>query len=447
MRNLLHKYIRPLYLSSRLFTLLVLVSVGFIFSFFFPFLSILPRLLLITTSVLFIADYIMLFGRKGMFARRVTPERLSNGDENTIKIYLQNTYPFPVNASVIDEIPHQFQVRDSLFRSTLSPGEEKQISYSLRPVKRGEYDFGAVNVFACSFLGIIIRRYIFEEQKMVPVYPSFLQMRRYQLLAISNRLSEIGVKKIRRIGHSMEFEQIKEYVKGDDIRTINWKATARKSQLMVNGYTDEKSQQIYCLVDKSRVMKMPFDGLSLLDYAINASLVLTNVALLKQDKAGLITFSEEPGSFLQASRKATQMNTILEVLYKQKTRYLESDYDKLYTLIRSNITQRSLLVLFTNFESLPGLKRQIKYLRKIAQQHLLMVVFFENTELFSMVSKPSEGIEDIYTRTIAEKFVFEKKMIVKELQKYGIISILTPPRQVTVNSVNKYLELKSRQMI
>jgi uncharacterized protein (DUF58 family) len=236
-------------------------------------------------------------------------------------------------------------------------------------------------------------------------------------------------------------------VKGDDIRTINWKATARKSQLMVNGYTDEKSQQIYCLVDKSRVMKMPFDGLSLLDYAINASLVLTNVALLKQDKAGLITFSEEPGSFLQASRKATQMNTILEVLYKQKTRYLESDYDKLYTLIRSRITQRSLLVLFTNFESLPGLKRQIKYLRKIAQQHLLMVVFFENTELFSMVSKPSAGIEDIYTRTIAEKFVFEKKMIVKELQKYGIISILTPPRQVTVNSVNKYLELKSRQMI
>ena len=130
----------------------------------------------------------------------------------------------------------------------------------LRPVKRGEYEFGSINVFARSYLGIIMRRYVFDEQKMVPVYPSFLQMRRYQLMAISNRLSEIGVKKIRRIGHSMEFEQIKEYVQGDDIRTINWKATARKSQLMVNSYTDEKSQQMYCVMDKSRVMKMPFNG-------------------------------------------------------------------------------------------------------------------------------------------------------------------------------------------
>jgi uncharacterized protein (DUF58 family) len=438
-------YIRPLFLTSRLFTLLALAAIGFVFSFFFPFLSIIPRLLLVTTVVLFVADYIMLFGSHAIFARRVIAERLSNGDENLIR--MQNKYPFPVMAGIIDEIPHQFQVRDNWFSSTLLPGVEKQISYNLRPVKRGEYDFGVINVYARSFLGMIMRRYVFSEQKKVPVYPSYLQMRRFQLLAVSNRLSEIGVKKIRRIGHSMEFEQIKDYVKGDDIRTINWKATARKSQLMVNGYTDEKSQQIYCLIDKSRVMKMPFNGLSLLDYAINASLVLSNVALVKQDKAGLITFSEEPGSFLQASRKAAQMNTILEILYKQKTRYLESDYDKLYTLIRSRVTQRSLLVLFTNFESLTGLKRQIKYLRKMAQQHLLMVVFFENTELFSMVRKPSYGIEEIYTRTIAEKFVFEKKMIVKELQKYGIIAILTPPEQVTVNSVNKYLELKSRQMI
>ncbi len=374
-------------------------------------------------------------------------ERLSNGDANDIHINLFNKYPFPITAGIIDEIPQQFQRRNILFTVAISAGEEKQINYTLRPVKRGEYEFGVLNIYAKSFLGMVIRRYIFQEQRMVPVYPSYLQMRRYQLLAISNRLSEIGVKRIRRIGHSMEFDQIKDYVKGDDIRVINWKATARKSQLMVNGFTDEKSQQIYCLIDKSRVMKMPFGGLSLLDYAINASLVLTNVALLKQDKAGLITFAEEPGSFVAANRKATQMNTILEVLYKQKTRYLESDYDKLYSMVRSRITQRSLMVLFTNFESVTGLKRQIKYLRKLAQQHLLMVVFFENTELFSMISKSSEDIEEIYTRTIAEKFVFEKKMILRELQKYGIIAILSKPENVTVNSVNKYLELKARNII
>ena len=447
MKKLFAHYIRPLFLTSRLFALLVAVAICFVFSFFLPFLYVIPRLLLIITVILFFLDYLMLFSREGVFARRTMAERLSNGDENVISIYLQNKYPFKVTAGIIDEVPHQFQERNIWFILIISVGEGKHLNYSLRPVKRGEYEFGAVNVYARSFLGLIMRRYVFPGQQMVPVYPSYLQMRKYQLMAISNRLSEIGVKKVRRIGHSMEFEQIKDYVQGDDIRTINWKATARKSQLMVNGYTDEKSQQIYCLIDKSRIMKMPFDGLSLLDYAINATLVLTNVALLKQDKAGLITFSEEPGNFLPASRKVTQMNAILELLYKQKTRYLESDYDKLYVQIRSRITQRSLLVLFTNFESVSGLQRQIKYLRKIAQQHLLMVVFFENTELFSMIRKPSSNVEEIYTRTIAEKFVYEKKMIVKELRKYGIIAILSPPDQVTVNSVNKYLELKARQMI
>ena len=128
--------------------------------------------------------------------------------------------------------------------------------------------------------------------------------------------TEAGVKKIRKIGQSMEFEQIKEYVKGDDYRSINWKATARKEGLMVNNYTDERSQQIYCLINKGRVMKMPFDGMTLLDYAINASLVLSNVALTRQDKAGIITFEKSLDTFLQADKKPTQMNLLLESLYR-----------------------------------------------------------------------------------------------------------------------------------
>jgi uncharacterized protein (DUF58 family) len=272
-------------------------------------------------------------------------------------------------------------------------------------------------------------------------------MRKYQLMAISNRLSEVGVKKVRRLGHSMEFEQIKEYVQGDDYRTLNWKATARKGQLMVNNFTDEKSQQVYCVIDKGRVMKMPFEGLSLLDYAINASLVLSNVALTKQDKAGLVTFSERVGAFLVANKNATQMQSILDVLYNQKTRYLESDFEQLYIMLRRKVSQRSLVVLFTNFESLSGLRRQLPYLRKISRHHLLVTVFFENTELKSLLEKPAKTVEEVYTKTIAEKFSLEKRLIAKELQQHGILSILTPPEQLTVNTINKYLELKAKQAI
>jgi uncharacterized protein (DUF58 family) len=291
------------------------------------------------------------------------------------------------------------------------------------------------------------RRYSLDQPKEVPVYPSYLQMRKYQIMAISNRLSEVGLKKVRRLGHSMEFEQIKEYVAGDDYRVVNWKATARRGQLMVNNFTEEKSQQIYCVIDKGRVMKMPFEGLSLLDHAINTSLVLSNVALIKQDRAGLITFAEKINSFLPAEKKALQMQSILELLYHQKTRYLESDFERLYILLRSKVTQRSLVVLFTNFESLNAMRRQLPYLKKIAENHLLVTVFFENTELHSLLQNAAGTIDEVYTKTIAEKFAFEKRLIVKELKQHGILTILSSPQQLTVNTLNKYLEIKARQLL
>src|SRR4029450_13032201 len=191
------------------------------------------------------------------------------------------------------------------------PQGEQRVTYSLTPLSRGEYDYGNINVFVKGPLQLVSRKFVFPAAKTIKVYPSYIQMRRYHLLAVSNRLQEAGIKRVRKLGHSMEFEQIKEYVRGDDYRTINWKATARKKDLMVNNYTDERSQQIYCLLNKGRTMKMPFEGMTLLDYAINASLVLSNVALVRQDKAGLITFAENLDVFLQADKKSHQMKQLL----------------------------------------------------------------------------------------------------------------------------------------
>ena len=382
-----------------------------------------------------------------MIAKRIVPDRFSIGDYNKVVIHLTNNYGFPVTTSIIDELPVQFQERKWIRRAKIASQTEYELEYMLQPLSRGEYIFNDINVFVHGPLQLVKRKYTFFASHTLKVYPSYMQMRRYQLLAISNRLQEVGVRRIRKIGHSMEFEQIKEYVRGDDYRTINWKATARKDVLMVNNYTDERSQQIYCLINKGRVMKMPFNGMTLLDYAINASLVLSNVALVKQDKAGLITFEKNLDTFLTADKKPTQMNLVLETLYKQKTDFLESDFEKLFSVIRNRITTRSLLILFTNFESLESLQREMVALKKIAKYHLLLVVFFENTEIKSLVEKPSTSIEDIYIKTIAEKFAFEKRLMVKELQKNGIASILTSPENLTVNSVNKYLELKTRMSI
>ncbi|GAB3321796.1 DUF58 domain-containing protein [Larkinella ripae] len=445
------KTVRALYVSTRVWLMLIGFVVLFITAYVFPVLFPLARLALAVFVALCLLDAVLLFRnrskRAAFFARRELPERLSNGDENPVTIYLENRYPFPAQVEIIDEIPFQFQKRDVLFTATLQPNETQALRYELRPTKRGEYSFGAVNVYAMTPLRLLKRRYHFSQDKTVAVFPSFLQMRQYELLAISNRLSEIGIKKVRRLGHSMEFEQVRTYSRGDDVRTINWKATARRSDLMVNAFRDERSQAIYCLIDKGRVMKSPFAGLSLLDYAINASLVLSNIALLKQDRAGLLTFADRVGQLVAAERRPGHMQKILEVLYRQKTRFLESDYEALYTSIRQHIRQRSLLLLFTNFETVNALLRQMPYLRRLAKDHLLIVVFFENTELKSLLTDPANTTEEIYQKTIAEKFYYEKKQIVKELQKYGIQAILTDPQNLTADTVNKYLELKARGMI
>lgn len=420
----------------------------FVLSFFFPvFYNVAWYFLLITVSF-FLLDVIILFTAKtGIESTRIVAEKLSNGDENPISVSTRNYYTFAVYAKIIDEIPFQFQVRNFEINRKIKASSQDDIQYFLRPVERGEYVFGNLNVYISSPLRIISRRFTFNKDQMVPTYPSYIQLRKYDLMAFSNNLFQYGVKKIRRIGHTMEFEQIKEYIQGDDIRTLNWKATAKKNSLMVNQFQDEKSQSVYMIIDKGRVMKMPFNGLSLLDYAINATLVLSNVILKKHDKAGMFTFSKKVENRVVAEKRSSQMQLIMECLYNIKTDFFESDFSRLYTDAKKNINQRSLLLLYTNFETLDGLHRQLPYLKGIAKNHLLVVVFFQNTELNELIHKKAETVQEVYDKVIAEKFMFEKRLIVNELKKYGIYSVLTQPENLTLDTINKYLEIKARGIL
>lgn len=442
------KYIGDLFLPRRFYLGLGACVLLFIASFFMPAIAAIAEIILFVFLFLVLADYIVLFfvGRAPK-VKRILSDRLSNGDTNHIRLFITNRMSFPVSMEIIDELPEQFQLRDFMLKKYFKAGQEHQIGFDLTPKERGLYNFGDTHLYTSSGLGLLTRRFTAPTSRDVPVYPSYMQLKKYQLISQTAMLNEHGSKRMRKIGQSMEFEQIKDYVTGDDVRTLNWKATARKGMLMVNNYADEKSQQVFCIIDKGRLMKMPFAGLTLLDYAINSTLVLSNVCLQKQDKIGLITFADKMGAIIAADRKPVQRENILEALYKQQTSFLESDFEMLYMQVRRRIKQRSLLILYTNFESLNGLRRQLSYLRSLAKHHLLLVVFFENTELVKLSHAEALNLEDVYVKTTADKFVFEKKLIVKELLKYGILSILTAPENLTVNTVNKYLELKTRQAI
>ncbi|MDV7188137.1 DUF58 domain-containing protein [Lutibacter sp. TH_r2] len=441
-------FIKSLYIHQQFFVYISAISATFLLSFWIPVLYMLAWFLVIILSVLFFVDIYLLFGKKnGIKARRILSEKFSNSDDNPIPITVINNYNFNIEVKLIDELPIQFQKRDFEHTAIIKASENYNFEYEVRPVERGEYHFGKLNVYVSSFLRLIGRRYKFQENEMVAVYPSYIQMRKYEFLAMSNRLTEFGLKKIRRIGHTLEFEQIKNYVIGDDARTINWKATAKQSKLMVNQYQDEKSQPIYSIIDLGRVMKMPFEELKLLDYAINSALAFSNIALRKNDKAGLLTFAKKVDTLVAASNKKTHLHQINEALYNINTKFTDSDFGYLYAYIKRTINQRSLLILYTNFEHISSLKRQLQFLKAISRNHLLVVVFFENTELDQLIAENAEDVQTIYHKTIAEKFAFEKRLIVKELESKGIYAILTKPKNLTVNVINKYLEFKAKGFI
>ncbi|MEO1051467.1 MAG: DUF58 domain-containing protein [Bacteroidota bacterium] len=442
------KKIRNLYLPTRFFlaggAIVLLFIAGFPFPVFFS---------LAQTAILFfigaiIVDIFLLFnGAVKLYAVRSMSKLLSLGNENKVTLRVRSEYKLPLSIRLIDELPFQLQKRDFSINFKLSSKEKKQFSYKIRPLVRGEYNFGKIHLFAKSILGIVERRISLDKEVIAPVYPSVMDMKKYEIRTVAKLATSFGIKKIRRLGHSYEFEQIKEYVIGDDYQSVNWKATSRANRLMVNHYEDERAQQIYSLIDKSRYMKMPFNGLSLLDYAINASLVISNTALLKQDKAGLITFSDKVESIVKSDRHRNQLKLILETLYREEESKLEANYELMYSVMRNTIKGRSLVFLFSNFESIYSLERVLPMLRRINKQHLLVVVVFENTELINYYSEGAENLEDIYLKTIAHRFASEKNQIINELRHFGIQSIFTKPEQLTINSINKYLELKSRGMI
>ena len=424
------------------------VCVVYVLAFFFPKIMLLGHILLVLSILVFLVDVLLLFMQKnGISAQRILPEKMSNGDENEIKVDIKNQYFFKIFTKVIDEIPFQFQKRDFAIERQIAPSKNAFFQYTLIPKARGEYSFGDLNIYVSSVLGLACKRYSFQKGAMLASYPSFVHLRKYELMALQNEFLLGGIKKIRKLGHTMEFEQIREYVQGDDIRSINWKATSKQNKLMINQYQDEKSQRIYMLIDKGRTMQMPFNGLSLLDYSINATMALSHIILNKGDRAGMMTFSKKAENKVAAENKNGQLKKISEALYNIQTNYFESDFNRLYQDVKFSISQRSLVIMFSNFETLDALNRQIKYLRGIAKNHLLVVVFFKNSEFQKLIHSNPENMQDIYDEIIAEKFEFEKKLIIQELRKYGIYTVYTLPENLNIDVINKYLEIKARGIL
>ncbi|HHM02731.1 MAG TPA: DUF58 domain-containing protein [Caldithrix abyssi] len=432
----------------RFYASLGAVAVLFVLAYMYPALYGVARGTLILTLFVTLADYIVLFARpRPLTAERRHAARFSNGDPNPVTLELCNRLSLPLRATVYDEVPDIFQFRHSVGRVELSGGESRQLRYVLTPGQRGMFRFGRINILLQSVLGFIGRFQRQEAGGIIHVYPSFQKLKAYDLNALT--LSGPGghLKRVRRVGTTMEFDQIRAYVPGDDFRFINWAATARKHQVMVNQYQDEQAQSVYMIINNSRVMHMPFDGLSLLDHSINSALVTSHIVLQRKDRPGLLSFSAGPPRFLAASAHNRQMTRILDHLYRLETDRREADYERLYVYIQKHIPQRSLIILYTNFESRVALERVLPVLREINRKHVLMLIYFKNEQVEKLREGKAPDLTAVHTQVMAEQYLYEKEAIRHILKHHGIMALFVTPSGLTIEVLNSYLAIKARHII
>lgn len=437
-----------LHLTRFFFLLLSAVVVIIGCSYFLPWLMLVGKTVLIVLMLVVMVDVILIYLQKEPISiQRTFSERMNLGDPNPVSVLVINQTIQPVHVAIYEGYPVQMQLRSKPWTTVLLPRRSKTFEYNFVPKERGEYQFTNVVLFVRSAFFLAQRRITVPLEQQAVVYPSVMQMKQYELKVFHQQTQAQGIKKIRRIGNTSEFEQIRNYVQGDDLRTINWKATSRKNELMVNQYQEERSQPVYCVIDKSRPMQLAFDDMTMLDYAINSTLVFSNIALRKGDRAGLITFSDKIGTILPADKVSGQLRTIQQRLYNQRTLFKEANFELLYQTVRQQIKTRSLLMLFTNFESEFAMRRALPMLQRLNQRHVLVVIFFLNNELEEQAHQTVASMKDLVQATVAEKMNTVKWNIARELRQHGVQTILSRPEDLSINSINKYLEIKAKGVI
>lgn len=451
-----------MFLRSRFFITLFAIAALAVLGLWLPLFYKLALLAVVVFCVACFVDMVVLTMTRVTGDRRVS-QKLDLGEKNRVTIRLTVEKGRMKHCYAIDEMPMELRSETEHLEFCHDDDGSLIAKYSVFPVRRGAYKLGRVLVFG-SFLGFVERRFVLVEKgRGVDVYPAFSRLREKEQQARSLQVAEYGSHKRQIPANQTEFQDIREYVPGDDIRTVNWKATARAGRTMVNNYEDERSQHIYNIIDCGRTMHRTFGGVTLQDYAINASLLLSYTALHTEgDNVGLFSYGSTGIDYLPSRSGEVQLNNILKQLYSLETEYGEGDLEELCLILDRKVQRRSLVCLYTDYTTLTALERQICFLQRISRRHCLVVVMFLDRELENLserknwVSDGFEGVNghngngktevsDFVERSLAKDLLQQKLSIVDRLQQNGIQCVLTYPENLSFSIVRKYMELKAKR--
>lgn len=402
----------------------------------------------VTLAALLVLDYLWLRQAEPVTAHRFHEEVFSLGVSNRVDLVVRNRGTIPLWVEVADEPPTAFRadppggtgVRPAGRR--LEPGEEWETAYYLIPPQRGDYRFGRLNVRCRTRLGLLVRQQRFEPEPAVRVYPNVLDLRKYELLGRRDQLAQMGLRQLRLRGTALEFESLREYVAGDELRRVDWKATARRGVMMVKEYELERSQRVMLALDLGRTMASRLGDLTKIDYAINACVLLAHVASYSDDRVGLLAFADEVVGYLPPGKGQHQTTRLTEFLYPLHAQTVEADYRAAFSYLGQQCRRRSLILVFTDLIDPDSSASLIAHLSPLAPRHLVLCVALSDYELDDLLAQPPREPRDLYEQAVASFLQQDRAQALAALSSRGILTLNATPADLSVAVVNRYLALK-----
>jgi uncharacterized protein (DUF58 family) len=390
-----------------------------------------------------VCDLLMLRAAERVAAHREVEETLSLGAPEPVHLAVTNRSAQWLTIDLRDEPPLSMAAERHSFRFSLGPGHGWRGEYAVTPRERGDHQFGSLYLRVRTPLGLLLRTLTLPVSAPVRVYPDVRQIRQYEMLARQNRTSQVGLRRVRQIGAGTEFERLRDYVPNDELRRVDWKATARRGALMTREYDVERTQTVVLALDLGRTMASRLELMTKADYAVNACVLLSYVAALADDHVGLFAFAEQPLRFQRPGKGRAQVFRLLEGLYPLQAAPRESNYRLAFTHLATQLRKRALIILFTDLIDPEASRRLIDSVGVLSRHHRVLCVAFSDYELADMVKAAPEGTNDLYRQAVAAGMLDDRRRALAELARRGVLSVDAGPSGLTVAAVNKYLELKA----
>lgn len=409
-----------------------------------------PAVVILDASIVVIAlvDLLSLFGTKRLRAERRCGAVASLGESQEVELTVENLGRRRLRMRVRDDVPATFGVEPAEFVVNVPAASLAALVYKIVPHRRGTHAFRRVDALVSSRFGYWQRNVTVPCVTQIRVYPDVRQIARYTVLARRDKLSTMGVRRSRKLGTDNEFERLRDYAEGDEPRHMDWRASARRRKLTVRAHQVNQSQRLIFLIDCGRMMAGDTgDGLSPLDHALNAMLMLAHVALIRGDQVGLLAFSDTIKAYVPPGGGAKRINRIVHSVHNLFPQLVEPRYDRAFVELEKRCRKRSLVVLVTNLFDDVNAQIVADHLGNVVGKHLPMGVFLRDHDIFSLADTAPDSGPGLYTAAAAAALLTWRERALAGLRLRGVLTLDVFPGDLTAPLINQYLQIKARHLL